>query len=174
MKFTEIQISGLREGRHAFQFTLDSGFSDGFSADFFTMPDLQVEMTLDTSETMLKAEIKISGSVELECDRSLESFRQSVSEQVIHFYKFGEEEQELSDELEIISPERVKLDFDQLIYDTVTLSLPQKRLHPRFQAEEEDYTESGRLVYTSATGEEEIEADKAERDSRWEILKNLN
>lgn len=131
-------------------------------------------MTLDTSETMLRAEIKISGSVELECDRSLESFRQSVSEQVIHFYKFGEEEQELSDELEIISPERVKLDFDQLIYDTVTLSLPQKRLHPRFQAEEEDDTESGRLVYTSATGEEETEADKAERDSRWEILKNLN
>ena len=172
MKFTEIQISGLREGSHSFQFLLDSRFSDAFSADFFSEPSLKADVRLDTSETMLKAEIQITGSVELECDRSLEKFRTNVSEKVIHFYKFGEEEQELSDELDVISPERVHLDFDQLIYDTVALSLPQKKIHPDLLTEEDaDEAAEGHLIYTSAA---EIEEDNEKRDSRWDILKNLN
>ena len=173
MKFTEIQISGLREGKHSFQFMLDLRFSDAFSADFFSNPNLKAEIQLDVSETILKAEIQLSGDVELVCDRSLETFRRNVSETVVHFYKYGEEEQELSDELDVISPERISLDFDQLIYDIVALSLPQKKVHPKFEEEEEegeDFTE-GRLIYSSS---DEVINDKDERDSRWDILKNLN
>jgi uncharacterized protein len=172
MKFTEIQISGLREGTHSFQFLLDSRFSDAFQADFFSKPSLKTDVRLDTSETMLKAEIQITGSVELECDRSLEKFRMDVSEKLVHFYKFGEEEQELSDEIDVISPERVHLDFDQLIYDTVALSLPQKKVHPDLRSEEDaDDASEGRLIYSSAAVTEE---DNEKRDTRWDILKNLN
>lgn len=173
MKFTEIQISGLREGIHSFRFSLDSRFSEAFSADFFSQPNLNADIRLTTSETMLKAEVSISGDVELICDRSLEPFRQHVEERVLHFFKYGEEEQELSDELDVISPERVSLDFDQLIYDTVALSIPQKKIHPKLREEEgsEDGGSDGRLVYSSANSSEQ---EKEERDARWDILKNLN
>lgn len=172
MHFTEIQISSLREGFHSFQFVLDSRFSAAFSEEFFRNPELNALVNLHLSETMIQAELEISGTIELICDRSTEPFARSVQEKLTHFYKYGEEEMELSDEMEIISPERVMLDFDQLIYDTVALSVPQKKLHPRFSdIEDEDGTAEGSMVYST---DFHSENEENERDNRWDILKNLN
>jgi uncharacterized metal-binding protein YceD (DUF177 family) len=121
---------------------------------------------------MIKAEVKIEGNVELICDRSLDSFPHKVTESVTHFYKFGEEEKELSDELEIISKERVFIDLDQLIYDTVALSLPSKKLHPRFQSENEDDETDGVIVYTSDLSGDETGPTET-IDPIWEKLKDL-
>jgi uncharacterized metal-binding protein YceD (DUF177 family) len=169
MPFTEIQISGLREGVHSFRFDLDSRFSEAFSQDFFSDPRLVVTIELRVSETLIQADLAVSGDVELECDRSLDVFRHPVNEKITHFFKFGEEEMELSDELEVIHPERVSLDLDQLIYDTVALALPGKKLHPRFVSQES--SEDDELIYST---QQEIEANENERDTRWDILKNLN
>ena len=172
MKFTEIKLSGLRDGNHEFLFSLDSGFLNEFSRAFFDLPQLSVRVNLLTSETMIKADIKIEGKVELICDRSLDSFSHEVNESVIHFYKFGEEEKELSDELEIISKERVIIDLDQLIYDTVALSLPSKKLHPRFHAENVDEDTDGVMVYSSELSGEETGPTET-IDPIWEKLKDL-
>lgn len=172
MKFTEIKISGLREGTHLFQFSLDDHFSEAFSTDFFTCPKLEVEVSLQTSDTIIRAELAIKGNVVLVCDRSLEEFTYPVSENVTHFFKYGEEEKELSDEIDMISQERISLDFDQLVYDIVALSLPQKKLHPRFSDETAENDEEGLMVYSSGNSEGETEND--ENDPRWDILKNLN
>ena len=172
MRFTEIQISGLREGKHSFQFGLDSRFSAAFSEEFFTEPRLEATITLEVSETMIQAQIEIRGTVVLVCDRSLELFSYPVNTRVNHFFKFGEEEKELSDELEVISQERVHLDFDQLVYDTVALSLPGKKLHPDFASEtSESEDEEGQLVYSTRS---DAENELNERDNRWDILKILN
>ncbi len=165
-------MSGLRDGNHEFLFSLDSGFLTEFSRTFFDLPQLSVRVNLLTSETMIKADIKIEGKVELICDRSLDSFSHEVNESVIHFYKFGEEEKELSDELEIISKERVIIDLDQLIYDTVALSLPSKKLHPRFHAENVDEDTDGVMVYSSELSGEETGPTET-IDPIWEKLKDL-
>jgi len=172
MKFTEIKISGLREGTHLFQFSLDDQFSESFSTDFFTCPKLEIEVSLQTSDTIIRAELAIKGNVVLVCDRSLEEFAYPVVENVTHFFKYGEEEKELSDEIDMISQERISLDFDQLVYDIVALSLPQKKLHPRFSDDTAENDEEGLMVYSSGNSEGETEND--ENDPRWDILKNLN
>ncbi|HPI11629.1 MAG TPA: DUF177 domain-containing protein [Catalimonadaceae bacterium] len=136
------------------------------------MPQLSVRVNLLTSETMIKADVKIEGKVELICDRSLDSFSHEMNESVTHFYKFGEEEKELSDELEIISKERVYIDLDQLIYDTVALSLPSKKLHPRFQLDNEDDETDGVIVYSSDLSGEETGPTET-IDPIWEKLKDL-
>lgn len=173
MHFTEIQISGLREGIHTFRFALDSRFSAAFSEEFFHNPKLDVVVNLNLSETMIQAQLEISGTVELICDRSMDHYSNSIQEKLTHFYKYGEEEAELSDEMEIISPERVHLNLDQLIYDTIALSIPQKKLHPRFRENEEseDGSIEGALVYST---ENQSDQEENERDNRWDILKNLN
>jgi uncharacterized protein len=172
LKFTEIKISGLKDGKHSYHFTLDNRFLDLFSRNLFDQPDLEVEVDLFLTDTMIKADVQVSGSVELICDRSLDPFRQPVAEKVQHFFKFGEEETELSDELEVILKERVSIDLDQLVYDIVALSIPAKHLHPRFQ-EQEEGEEEGTLVYSSEKTEESSEAESPV-DPRWEKLKNLN
>ncbi len=172
MKFTEIKISGLREGTHLLKFSLDHQFSESFSTDFFTCPKLEIEVSLQTSDTIIRAELAIKGNVVLVCDRSLEEFTYPVLENVTHFFKYGEEEKELSDEIDMISQERISLDFDQLVYDIVALSLPQKKLHPRFSDDTAENDEEGIMVYSSGNSEGETEND--ENDPRWDILKNLN
>jgi uncharacterized metal-binding protein YceD (DUF177 family) len=174
LKFTEIKIAGLKDGKHSYHFSLDNRFLEPFSRNLFDQPSLEVEVELTLSDTMIKAEVLVKGSVELICDRSLDPFRQLVEEKVQHYFKFGEEETELSDELEVILKERVSIDLDQLVYDIVALSIPAKHLHPRFQElEQEDGEEEGTLVYSSEKKEETPEAE-SQVDPRWEKLKNLN
>lgn len=173
MKGTEVKIAGLKDGKHHFHFSLGSDFLEFFSRNFFDDPKLEVDVTLLVSETMIRSEVSVKGSVELVCDRSLETFRRVVSESATYFFKFGEEEQELSDELEVINKDRLSVSFDQLVYDMVALSIPAKRLHPRFENEETDEEAEGILVYSS-TDEQQEEKPEDSVDPRWEKLKSLN
>jgi len=171
LKFTEIKISGLKNGNHNFHFKLNSSFLSDFSTLFFDQPRLDVYVVLNMSETMIKTDLKVKGQVELVCDRSDETFDYQIDNEITHFFKIGEEDKELSDELEVISKERVALDLDQLIYDTVALSIPAKRLHPKFGIEDFDSDSDGFLVYTSQK-EEKIESETS--DPRWSKLKELS
>ena len=123
------------------------------------------------TETMIKADLKLKGVVELVCDRSDETFDFQINNDIIHFFKIGEEDKELSDELEVISKERIAIDLDQLIYDTVALSIPAKKLHPKFGVEEFDTDNEGFLVYTSGKAEEQA---NEKSDTIWSKLKELS
>lgn len=172
MKFTEIEIVGLSEGSHSFDFQLDAKFLEKFSTDFFNQPKLNVHIMLDISETMIKADISIQGQVNLTCDRSLDEFEHLISLQVRHFFNFGENETELSDELEVISRDKLSIDFDQLIYDSVALSLPGKKLHPRF-GDEDNESPEGQLIFSTKADNEAVENEEI-IDPRWSKLKELN
>ncbi|HRX00449.1 MAG TPA: YceD family protein, partial [Cyclobacteriaceae bacterium] len=56
----------------------------------------------------------------------------------------------------------------QLVYEFIGLAIPMKKLHPRFQ--EEDETEEGKMVYSSSTDEEQKEE---EVNPMWDKLKKL-
>ena len=109
--------------------------------------------------------------MELVCDRSDETFDFQIDEHVVHFFNFGEEEKELSDELEVITKERVEIDLDQLVYDIIALAVPVKKLHPRYLTEDDDSETEHTLIYSS----EPIESPKQnETDPRWSKLKELS
>lgn len=171
MKFTEVKISGLKNGEHHFTFDLNSSFLAPFSNQFFDNPSIQVEAHLVLSETMIKADLKLEGTIELVCDRSLEPFLSPVSIQETHFFKYGLEEKELTDELEVISKERISIDFDQLVYDLVALSVPGKKLHPRFAAEEAEDEEEGKVIFTTLRPNE---VEETSPDPRWAKLTDIH
>ena len=49
--------------------------------------------------------------------------------------KFGDEEGELSDEMEIISSNTQRINVARYIYELVNVSIPMKKLHPRYANE---------------------------------------
>lgn len=171
MKFTEIKISGLKNGNHNFHFDLDSSFLTEFSTIFFDQPKVSVDVNLNLTETMIKADLDLKGILELVCDRSDETFDFHINFKVLHFFKIGDEEKELSDELEVISKERISIDLDQLIYDSLALSIPAKKLHPRYNDIDDDSNSDGILIYSS---ESDKETDNSEEDPRWQKLKELS
>ena len=173
MKHTVIKISGLKNGSHNFHFDLNSSFLAEFSTAIFDRPNVAVDVRLSLSELMIKTQVTVKGTVELICDRSDEVFDFKIDELVEHYFNFGEEEKELTDELEVINKERVEIDLDQLVYDTLALAVPVKKLHPRFIGEEDDLdSESeGKLIYTS---DSQAQIENTEADPRWSKLKELS
>ena len=109
-----------------------------FENDVLNDISLQVLLTLQKTETMITATVELEGTAELVCDRSLRTFGQKVDLKETVYYKFGEEYNELSDEVVIIPFNYGELDFAQLIYDTLILSIPPKVIHPDLQNEEGD------------------------------------
>jgi len=169
----DIEISTLKLKRYECEFSVDDSFFALFEKSPVQKGKLAVKLALDKSETMIQLRFHISGTVELVCDRSSELFDFPVDVSHKLILKFGEENEELSDEIEIISRNVQQINVAQYIYEYIGLAIPMKKISPRLAGEQYEENEEGILVYRSAAGEEEEGEDGEDVDPRWQILKNL-
>ena len=121
-------------------------------------------------ETFIETDFKISGAAHLICDRSLEPFDFPIESKNKIVFKYGNEHQEITDEIITIPRDTATLELGQYIYEFIALAIPLKKVHPKFQDDAEDESE-GKIVYTSEATEEK--KDEEDTDPRWNILKKL-
>ena len=171
MKDFSVNIIGLSQKVHHFSFKLNDAFFNAYQNQLFEKGDLNASVTLDKHETFIDAQFKIEGVAKLICDRSLDNFDFPVNLNEKIIFKYGEEEGELSEEIVVITRERVSVDIGQYLHEFITLAIPMKKLHPRFNEINEDEQE-GKLVYTSNPSIEENDPEKP-MDPRWEQLKQV-
>ena len=126
-------------------------------------------LELMKEETMMTADFQIDAEVELICDRSLEPFMFPIKKSENLLIKFGEEDVELGDEIISIHRDTQSLNIAQNIFEYLTISIPMKKLHPKFEGEEE----TDELIYSSDDFVEEEEENEETLDPRWEALRNL-
>lgn len=176
----ELDIYKLGNKKHRYEFEIDDQFFDMFEDSFLSKGKLHVSLELDKSETMIIADFVIKGNVELVCDRSLDEFNHEVFAERQLIFKFGEEFEEISDEIVIIPQNTQKLDVSQYIYEFIGLSIPMKKLHPRFCDEifdetDDDKTESVLVFSTDSQEKSEPETEEEEKiaDDVWEKLKKI-
>jgi len=169
LKALSVNIIGLSQKAHQFDYQFGHEFFAQYGTDLVSDGNFTAHVTLDKHETFIEASFKINGKAGLICDRSLDPFDHPVVMDKKIVFKYGEEETELSDEIIIISPERASLDIGQYIYEFIALSIPIKKLHPRYANEPEDEGE-GKLIYSSA--DDDIKKENT-IDPRWEKLKKL-
>lgn len=163
-----VNFVGLNNKAHTFEFQLNDSFFEQFGTEILSSGQLEAVVVLDKHETFIEADFVIKGTVRLTCDRSLEAFDEALDIRKKVVFKFGDQPGELSDEIIIISREETSLELGQLMYEFIAVSIPIKRLHPRFRAQEsEGGTEEGTMVYRDTTD------DDGESDPRWEALKKL-
>ena len=169
-----INIVGLSNKQHHFQYEFGDEFFRKYGSDLVSEGTFQVDLMLDKHETFLEAEFKIKGTARLVCDRSLEAFDFPIEKTHKIVFKYGEKDEEITDEIVIIHRETATLELGQYIYEFIGLAIPLKKLHPRFQDEGEDESDlsEGKIVYTSEKVEDENK-DGKEIDPRWNILKKL-
>jgi uncharacterized metal-binding protein YceD (DUF177 family) len=164
-----VNIIGLSKKAHEFKYTLGKAFFDEFGKDLLDEGQFEATVVLDKRETFIEGSFTIKGTARLICDRSLEPFDHPIESKHKMVFKFGEEEIEVSDEIEVISPDKQSLNIGQYLYEFIGLSLPMKRIHPKYQIENDDNDEGG-IIYSSSP-ENEKEEDTI--DPRWEKLKKL-
>ncbi|MDQ2655785.1 MAG: DUF177 domain-containing protein [Bacteroidota bacterium] len=159
---------------HHFEFEVGNDFFGQYGRDLITEGTLQTEVALDKRETFIEAIFQISGVVRLVCDRSLDAFDQPIKAKKKLVFKYGDTNEELSDEIVMIHRETDSLELGHYIFEFIALELPMKKLHPRYRDEEEDDPDQeGKIIYSSKPAPDENEAGNEDIDPRWEKLRKL-
>ncbi|MCX6221999.1 MAG: DUF177 domain-containing protein [Bacteroidia bacterium] len=125
-----LPFSGLSEGKHQFDFTVDDRFFAEFENSEVEKGELKIAVELEKRSTYLSLTFIIDGVVELVCDRCLENFSYHVESKRKLLVKFSEKPIEDEAELIYLHPTAFEVEIAQYIYEFVILSLPIRRIHP--------------------------------------------
>jgi uncharacterized protein len=171
MKAFNINIIGLSNKQHQFEYQIGDEFFRHYGNGIVSEGELEAVVTLDKRETMIEARFEIKGKVKLICDRSLDPFQRPLKLDKRVIFKFGDANEELSDEIIMIHRDSDHLELGQYIYEFIALAIPMKKLHPRYEGELDlDDESEGKIIYTSGDSGDEGDEDI---DPRWEQLKKL-
>mgnify|MGYP003574976975 CR=1 FL=1 len=170
MRAFRVNIAGLSNNVHTYHFDVDDSFFVHYGTGVVSEGSFDVGVTLDKRETFIDARFEIKGAARLVCDRSLDLFQHPITVDKHIVFKFGNADEELSDEIIMIHRDADSLELGQYIYEFIALAVPIKKLHPRYQGEPDDDTE-GKIIYSSSETTDGEDDDNI--DPRWEKLKKL-
>jgi uncharacterized metal-binding protein YceD (DUF177 family) len=171
LKQFSIPFTGLKLGKHQFDFEIDKSFFDAFEHSLVKDGALKATVELDKQETMLILAFHIWGTIKLNCDKCLSDFDQPIELNERQIVKFAEEVEDEVDDLEIMVLPRKEtaVDVSELIYEFITVAVP--FINKCEQAGQNcDEQMLNTLNKLSAANEEQ---EKQNDDPRWEALKKL-
>lgn len=166
----EIPFSGLKAGRHQFDFQIDNSFFEGFQYDEFNGADIQVRAVLNKMSTMMELELQAHGSVKVACDLTSEPYDQPIESNLELLVKFGEAFNDEDDEILVLPVGAHQFNIAQYVYEMLVLSVPTKRVHPGIEAGTLD---SEILQKLEELQPKELKTEEDEIDPRWDALKRL-
>jgi uncharacterized metal-binding protein YceD (DUF177 family) len=173
LKAFGVNIIGLSNRVHQFHYEFGDEFFAAYGTGLVSNGSFKVDVELDKHETFIEATFLVTGTTKLICDRSLDPFDYSVKFKKKIVFKFGNADEELSDEIIMIHRDTDTLELGQYIYEFIGLEIPIKKLHPRYQHELDlDDNSNGKIIYTSGDVNNDPESDD-NIDPRWEKLKKL-
>jgi uncharacterized protein len=168
----EIAFKGLKEGDHQFEFELDDAFFDKFENSEVKKGSLVAKVLLTKQSTLLILEFTVKGYVELMCDRCLDQYNQKINNKNKLFVKFGLEEEEMSDDVIVISFEDHQINVAQYLFELVILGLPIKHVHPNKKGKSTcDPEMIKKLDEYLVNDDSDVEEEPV--DDRWNELKKL-
>lgn len=170
-----IDIYGLDDKPYEFDYEIGSSFFEALEQDLIEHGEFKVHLLLDKSTTMLQLRFSIKGTVDLICDRSLEPYTEEVDTEGVLILKFGDHDEELTEEISLINRNTTRINVAGYIFEFIALALPMKKIHPSLRTEAENSEEeSDYLVYSSEAASNDVTEEQEEKiDPRWEALKKL-
>lgn len=164
LKSYKIDIFGLKNGSHEFEFSFDDAFFAEFEYSMVSKGKGACKILMDKTETLLTLTFHIEGFIQLACDRSLELFDYPIKKIKSIVYKYGDEEKELSEDVFVILKTTQQIHIGSFLYELISLEVPMKKLHPKYELEEANEE----LIFSSQETDE-----KQQVDPRWDALKKL-
>lgn len=167
-----IPFTGLKIGKHQFDYQLDNSFFDCFDYAEFNSANIKVELILEKRNTMLELYFKHKGTINVPCDITGEDFDLPIKGKLNLIVKFGEEFNNENEELLVLPHGEFQVDVSQYVYEMIVLSVPVKRIHPGV----EDGTLQTDAIETLERLSPKINEEKEQEDEidpRWAELKKL-
>ncbi len=162
----EIDLIRLKNGNHPFHYKVGNDFFSLFDYGILKKGEVEVSLDLLRKDSFIELTFEMHGEVDLICDRSLDHFDypMEISEQII--LKYGDREEEIGLNVEMIPGNTQSINVARYIYELLTVAIPMKKLHPRYDQPQGIEDE---VIYSSGTESSKEE----ETDPRWQILKKL-
>lgn len=160
-----IPYSGLKEGNHSFDFTVNKAFFGDFEEMEIEDLSAKIHVELQKLSTMLILDFSIEGEIKTYCDRCGDELTIPVQSTNRLYVKYGDEQSD--DENVLVLPQsEYQLDISDSIHEYFLTSIPSRMVHPKGLCNEEVIKKLNEL------------APKQDADSDtnpiWDKLKKLN
>lgn len=166
----DIPFSGLKQGKHDFNYEINNKFFESFGYDEFNAVDANVTVLLNKTSTMLELDFEVAGTVNVDCDMTSEPYDQPIEGALQLVVKFGEEYDDDDDEILILPHGEHQINVAQYIYELIILAVPQKRVHPGIA---DGTLKSEALEKLKELQPKDKKNKNDESDPRWDELKKL-
>jgi uncharacterized metal-binding protein YceD (DUF177 family) len=170
LKEFDIPFSGLKLGKHHFEYQIDKAFFDSFDYDEFNASSVQVDVILEKMSTVMELEMHAKGTVNVACDISNEPYDQPVEGSLKLVIKFGDAYNDEDDEILVLPHGEYQFNIAQYVYEMIVLSVPSKRIHPGVL---DGSLDSEMLRKLQELQPKEDSTQKEQTDPRWDALRNL-
>ena len=189
-KFTayKIPLQSLGIGSHHFEFKMDKQFFVNMESTDVHDADLTADAEVNYNGDFYTIDFHITGEVILICDRCLDDLHFPIDEVYNIVVKYGDDYNDDSDEVLEIPKSDTNLNVAYMLYDTVTLAIPIKHVHPlgkcnrqmsamlkkhRATNGDEDSELENELIDEIDNIDAETEKQERTTDPRWDALKKL-
>ena len=124
----KVQFSGLKLGKHSFEFAVDDTFFEKLEYSPINHGEIEVKIELEKKPSLLVLNFNLSGWVMENCDRCAVEYQQQMKGEHKIYVKFGDDFDELDEDLLVIPRESYEIDVSQLIYEFIGLNIPIKKV----------------------------------------------
>jgi uncharacterized protein len=119
-----IPFTGLKLGKHQFEFDITDSFFDEFGYSLVKKADLKCVVDMEKQETMLILNFYITGHLNVNCDRCLAPYPQPVDIREQQVAKFSEEAIDEDEEIITLSKSDHEINVAGLIYEYINVAAP--------------------------------------------------
>jgi uncharacterized protein len=123
LKAYAIPFTGLKLGKHQFEFDITDDFFSGFDYSLVKKAALKCVVGLEKQETMLILDFHITGHLDLTCDRCLAPYPQPLDIREQQVAKFSEEAID-DDEIITLGKSEHEINIAGLIYEYINVAAP--------------------------------------------------
>ena len=166
-KYT-IPFKGLKDGKHEFDFTIDQKFFEQFQTEDVYQVEANVKISFEKKTLVMSLKFELDGRMNVACDRCLDQLELDVKGENFLYVKFGEEHEELAEDVIVLSESENEINVAQYIYELFSLSLPLSFVHP----EDKDGNSTCNEKMIQKLNDLSVNEDE-KIDPRWDDLRKL-
>ncbi len=178
-------LKSLPVGTHTFRYKLGRQFFVDMESSDVRDADLDVILMVKYDGDVYALDFAITGEVTLACDRCLDEMQFPIDANYRLTVKYGDDYNDDSDEVLEIPSGDAGINVAYMLYDTVTLAIPIKHVHPMGKCNRAMSAilkkHRARPTGDDADLEEELmegiddeESESTATDPRWDALRKLS
>ncbi|HVW97140.1 MAG TPA: DUF177 domain-containing protein [Mucilaginibacter sp.] len=124
LKSYSIPFTGLKLGKHQFEYEINDAFFDEFEYSLVKKADLICKVELEKQETMLILTFDIAGSIDASCDKCLAQYPEQVQIHEQQIAKFSDDDSDADEDIIILTRNDHEINISGLIYEYINVALP--------------------------------------------------